>query len=113
MSGSMSPLLMQALMSGGGGVPQDPSVMAAMPRVQLAQAMMQEGMSGTPTSKWGAFGRVGQDLAGNYMFGEANQGLQNIIQQRQANSSDALKSFFATAGAGAPGTPGGNAPAGS
>ena len=113
MSGSMSPLLMQALMSGGGGVPQDPSVMAAMPRVQLAQAMMQEGMSGTPTSKWGAFGRVGQALAGNYMFGEANQGLQNIIQQRQANSSDALKSFFATAGAGAPGTPGGNAPAGS
>src|ERR1019366_4868001 len=92
MSGSMSPLLMQALMAGGGagGVPQDPAVMAAMPRLQMAQAMMQQGLSDAPTSKWGAFGRLGQALAGNYMFGQANTGLQQILQQRAAQSANMM-----------------------
>lgn len=94
-----SPLTLQALLASGGAAPADPAVAAALPRLQMAQAMMQQGLSDAPTTKWGGLSRVGQALLGGFTFNKANEGLQNILQQRQANSVNALSSFFGGSGA--------------
>lgn len=86
-----SPLTLASLMAGNtNALAMDPATAAALPRLQLAQQMMQSGMSDAPTSKWGALSRVGQSMLGNYMFGQANSGIQDILKQRQANLSGAL-----------------------
>ena len=92
MSGSVSPLTIQSLLASG-QTPQDPAIMSAMPRLQLAQAMMQQGVSDAPTSKWGALSRLGQALVGNYAFNEANSGIQDILKQRQQDTMNAVNSF--------------------
>lgn len=86
-----SPLTLASLMAGNtNALALDPATAAALPRLQLAQQMMQSGMSDAPTSKWGALSRVGQSMLGNYMFGQANSGIQDILKQRQANLSNAM-----------------------
>lgn len=94
MSGSspqISPLTLQMLMAsnGGLGVPQDPAIQAALPRLQMAQSMMQNGMSDAPTGPAGALGRLGQAILGNVMFGKANEGIQDILTQRAQQAGNA------------------------
>lgn len=106
MSGSItSPLTLQMLMASGGamGVPQDPAVAAALPRLQLAQSMMQSGMSTAPTEKYGALSRVAQAMLGNVMFDKANTGLQDILTQR-AQQAGAANSYIMGGEQNAPGT---------
>lgn len=106
MSGSItSPLTLQMLMANGGamGVPQDPAVAAALPRLQLAQSMMQSGMSTAPTEKYGALSRVAQAMLGNVMFDKANTGLQDILTQR-AQQAGAANSYIMGGEQNAPGT---------
>lgn len=106
MSGSItSPLTLQMLMANGGamGVPQDPAVAAALPRLQLAQSMMQSGMSTAPTEKYGALSRVAQAMLGNVMFDKANSGLQDILTQR-AQQAGAANSYIMGGEQNAPGT---------
>lgn len=109
MSSTTSPLTLQMLLASGGGVQQDPAIAAALPRLQMAQALMQNGVSDAPTNKYGALSRVGQALLGNYTFDQAQGGIQDILKQRQTSSANALNSFFGNA---PPGNPQGNAPAG-
>lgn len=106
MSGSItSPLTLQMLMANGGamGVPQDPAVAAALPRLQLAQSMMQSGMSTAPTEKYGALSRVAQAMLGNVMFDKANSGLQDILTQR-AQQAGAANNYIMGGEQNAPGT---------
>lgn len=106
MSGSItSPLTLQMLMANGGamGVPQDPAVAAALPRLQLAQSMMQSGMSTAPTEKYGALSRVAQAMLGNVMFDRANSGIQDILNQR-AQQAGAANSYIMGGEQNAPGS---------
>ncbi len=104
---TVSPLTLQMLMASGGlGAPQDPAIAASVPRLQLAQSMIQSGMSDAPTSKWGALGRLGQTIAGNLIYGKANEGMQDILQQRAKQAGDASNWIM-----GGPSTPAGT-PAG-
>src|ERR1700722_14465523 len=101
MSGSLtSPLTLQMLMASGGmAAPQDPALAAALPRLQLAQSMMQSGMNDAPTTKYGALGRVGQAMLGNYMFDKANSGIQDVLNQRAQQAGQASNYIM---GGGAP-----------
>lgn len=83
-----SDLLIQALM-GGQNQAQDPAVAAFGPRAQMAQAMMQNGMDGSPTTKWGGAARVLSALGGAYMMNQNQSGLQDIVKQR-ANDAAAF-----------------------
>jgi hypothetical protein len=108
MSGSLtSPLTLQMLMASGGGMGalQDPAMAAALPRLQLAQSMMQSGMNDAPTSKYGALSRVAQAMLGNVMFDKANSGIQDILQQRNQQAGNVSNYIF-----GGPQTPAGTAP---
>ena len=76
-----SDLLLQTLMAGQQpGV--DPTVAAAMPRLQLAQALMQEGTSTAPVSggALGGLARLTQALTGNYVFDKAAEGMQGAYK---------------------------------
>lgn len=93
MSGSqISPLTLAMLQAGGGGQnPTDPALAAALPRLQLAQGLMQQGTSDAPTTRIGILGRLGAALAGGYLANNANAGLQDILKQRQIDSMSALR----------------------
>lgn len=78
-----SPLTLQMLLaSSGAGAQQDPMVTAAIPRLQLAQSMMQQGMSDAPTTALGALGRLGQAIVGNLLYNKGTEGIQDILNQR-------------------------------
>lgn len=88
MSGSTSPLLLQALT--GMNQQQDPALAAQLPKMQLAQALMQQGTDSSPTSKWGGISRLASALAGAYTFNQANEGVQDILKNRQQQTTDSL-----------------------
>jgi len=71
------------------GVPQDPAVMASIPRLQLAQSLMQNSVSDAPTGPAGALGRLGQAIVGNILFNRANSGIQDILNQRAQQAGQA------------------------
>lgn len=102
MSGTISPLTLQMLMASS-GAPQDPAIAASLPRLQMAQSMMQSGMSDAPTSRLGAVSRLGQAILGNLMYGNANEGLQDILKQRAQETKTGLEALNL---GGASGTPG-------
>lgn len=106
MSGTISPLTLQMLMANSGaGAPQDPMVAASIPRLQLAQSMMQSGMSDAPTTSWGALGRLGQAILGNVMYGKANEGLQDILKRRAQETKTGLEALNLGAPSGTPVAP--------
>lgn len=90
-----SQLTLNALAGSAGTV--DPAMAAAIPRLQLAQAMMQEGMNGAPTTAWGALGRLGQAIVGNMLYNRASEGLTGAMSGAGPQTADALdKSVFST-----------------
>jgi hypothetical protein len=83
----MASNLATALMGGAGensGLGVDPAVMAAMPDIQLGQAMMQGGLSTSPASPWQALARVAQTGAGSVI----QQGARSQLAQAYANTSE-------------------------
>lgn len=75
----------------------DPSIAAAMPDLQLAQAMMQQGLSTAPASPWEALARVAQAGAGQVV----RSGALSDLAKAYANSADNMAQVFdKTAGPG-------------
>ncbi len=72
--------LTAALLSGNAGVAADPMLAQVAPRMQLAQALAQQGMSGAPASPWQAAGRLGSALAGALIQGDASSELTHLYQ---------------------------------
>ena len=99
MSGSMSSPLTLAMLAGGLGAQgqtMDPIYAAALPRLQLAQGMLQEGTQTTPvqSSKYGGLARLAQALVGNYALSNATTGLQQAYGAHQAaNAADLTTAF--------------------
>jgi hypothetical protein len=93
-----SPLMLAMLANGSGGqqMGMDPAYAAALPRLNLAQGLIQEGTQTTPvqSSKYGGLARLAQALAGNYALDTATTGLQQAYGQHQAaNAADAANLF--------------------
>jgi soluble lytic murein transglycosylase-like protein len=85
-----SDLLVQALM--GSQMNQDPALAAALPRLQMAQALMQEGTNTAPVgSKWAGIGRVAQALLGGYMQNQSMSSIQDIVNQRNADTTNQMQ----------------------
>jgi hypothetical protein len=75
-----SDLTMQMLLAGQQPQGVDPTIAAAMPRLQMAQAMMQQGTDTSPTNKYGALSRLASALVGNLTFNKAAEGMQSAYQ---------------------------------
>ncbi len=72
--------LTAALLSGNAGVAADPALVQIAPRLQLAQTLAQQGMSGTPTTSTGLYGRLASALAGAAIQGDASNELSHLYQ---------------------------------
>jgi hypothetical protein len=68
----------------------DPSIIAAMPDIQLGQSMQQAGMSGAPAYPAQAAGRLAQALAGAFI----QQSATSNLAKAYANTADALSKAF-------------------
>jgi hypothetical protein len=86
-----------AAMLGGGGesnaaamMAMDPSMMTAMPDMQLGQSMIQQGMSTAPASPWQALARVAQAGAGTYLQHSALSSLAQAYAHTADNAADTL-----------------------
>lgn len=86
-----SPLTL-ALLSGqaGGGMSYDPAMLQALPRLQLAQSMMQQGMDTSPASPWQALARVANAGVGNMIFDKATNGLIQAGAQAAGSAAQTL-----------------------
>lgn len=84
--------LTAALLSGNAGVAADPALAQIAPRMQIAQALAQQGMSGTPTTEWGGIGRIGSSLAGALIQADASSELSHLYEGGVEAASKALPS---------------------
>jgi hypothetical protein len=84
--------LTAALLSGNAGVAADPMLAQIAPRMQLAQALSQQGMSGAPTTGWGLGGRLASALAGAAIQGDASSELTHLYEGGIDAASKALPS---------------------
>lgn len=80
-----SDLLLQSLL--GGQQATDPAVAAFQPKMQLAQAMLQQGMDSSPTTKWGGLSRLASALTGGYLMDQNQTGLQDIANKRAQDAA--------------------------
>lgn len=80
-----SNLLIQSLLQGQNQM-QDPAVAALAPKMQLAQALLQQGNDSSPTNRMGVFSRLAQALAGGYALNNVTGSFQDIGQQRQKDA---------------------------
>lgn len=88
-AGDLTTQLMLAGLAGNQAT-VDPTMAAALPRIQMAQAMMQNGLSTAPTTKWGALSQLGQALLGNYTFDKATSGLQDAYANSANDMANSL-----------------------
>lgn len=75
--------LSQAIMAG-----MDPSVYRPLSDIDTGRALTQAGMDASPTSKWGALGRVAQALAGTYISGGAQSELAKTITEGKKSAAE-------------------------
>lgn len=75
--------LSQAIMAG-----MDPSVYRPLSELDTGRALTQAGMDASPTSKWGALGRVAQALAGTYISGGAQSELAKTITEGKKSAAE-------------------------
>lgn len=66
--------LSQAVMAG-----MDPNIYRPLQDIQRGDALSEAGMDGSPTSKWGAIGRLAQALSGSYITNSATSDLAKAI----------------------------------
>jgi len=77
--------LTQAIMQG-----MDPGVYRPLSDIQTGDALIQQGMDSSPTSKWGALGRLAQALAGTYLSNSATSDLAKTIGAGRKSAQDQL-----------------------
>lgn len=96
-----SDLTLQALMAGGVPQNQDPALLGIMPKMKLAQAMLEEGTSTAPvaSSKYGGLGKIAQALLGSYAMNSAQGDIADYAKQRQQNAI-AANAFMSGGGSG-------------
>lgn len=84
-----SDLLLKTLLAG-----QNPELAAAMPRMDMAQALMSQGMSAAPAvSPWEGISRVGQALLGGYLYNQGQNDLQGVVGRRQKETEAGLSAL--------------------
>lgn len=86
-----SPLLLSLLANGGGNAGMtDPAALAAMPRINLAQQMMEQSTSAAPAYPMQALARVVSGFVGNKMYDKA---LQGLVQAESGVAPDLAKTL--------------------
>jgi hypothetical protein len=85
-----SPLAAALLGGEGGSGFTDPTAAAAMPDIQLGQALQQGSLSTAPASPWQAVARLGQALAGGYIQKSALSDLAKAY----AHTADNMAQIF-------------------
>src|SRR5262245_1923021 len=77
--------LVQLLVQGG----LDPRLYGQLQNADLGGEMIRQGIDSSPTSGWGALGRLAQTLAGTYLNNQAISGVgDSITKGRNQASSD-------------------------
>src|SRR5215469_10776791 len=82
---------------GGSMLGMDPAIMQAMPDLNLAQAMMQRGLSTAPASPMQAVAQMAQTAAG---MGLRNEATSQLAQAYAGSAENMAKVFDQTAGPG-------------
>jgi len=77
--------LTQAIIQG-----MDPGVYRPLSDIQTGSALQAQGMDASPTSKWGALGRLAQSLAGTYLSSSATSDLAKTIGAGKKSAQDQL-----------------------
>ncbi len=81
-----SPLTLALLSGAGNNSTTDPALLAAMPRLNLAQSMMQEGLSAAPAYPLQALARLANAYVGNRVF---DKGIEGLTAQEGQAAADA------------------------
>lgn len=68
----------------------DPNVYRPLADIQQGQAMQEVGMDSSPTSKWGAIGRLANALAGTYISNSSTSDLAKTIAGGKKSATDQL-----------------------
>jgi hypothetical protein len=88
------PTLAQLIASAQMGGVQDPALAGIMPRLNLAQSMLQEGTSGAPVqSPWQGVNRLAQALIGGFLQKDVEQSANDIVRQRSGVTNEAASAF--------------------
>lgn len=77
--------LSQAVLQG-----MDPNIYRSLGNIQQGNAMQEAGMDATPTSKWGAIGRLANALAGSYISNSSTSDLAKTIAGGKRTAADQL-----------------------
>src|SRR6202007_3339030 len=77
--------LTQAIIQG-----MDPGVYRPLSDIQTGDALQAQGMDASPTSGWGALGRLAQALAGTYLSSSATSDLAKTIGAGKKSAEDQL-----------------------
>ena len=75
--------LSQAVLAG-----MDPKTYRSLQDMQTGEALSQQSMDASPTSKWGAYGRLAQALAGSYLSNSASTDLAKTIAEGKKSAAD-------------------------
>jgi hypothetical protein len=70
----------------------DPSVYQPLQQLETGDALTQAGMDASPTSKWGALGRVAQALSGSYLTNTSRSKLADTIAGGKKQAMEDLMS---------------------
>ncbi len=87
----MASPLAQLLASGN----LDPAAYGGLQNIQLGQGLLQSGLDATPTTGWGALGRLAQTLAGSYL---TNSGQSDLAKAVTAGRKSANADLMAALG---------------
>ncbi len=77
--------LSQAIMAG-----MDPEVFRSLQNLQTGQSLTEAGLDASPTTKWGAAGRLAQALAGSYLTNTSTSDLAKTQAAGRKNVSENL-----------------------
>jgi len=70
----------------------DPTAYSGLQNVELGNALLQSGLDASPTTGWGALGRLASTLAGTYLNNSGSTDLKNAVAQGRKNASADLMS---------------------
>lgn len=83
----MAPSLTQLLAQGS----LDPAAYGGLQNVELGNSLLQSGLDATPTSGWGALGRLASTLAGTHLASQGQTSLRDAITAgRKSASADLM-----------------------
>lgn len=85
--------LSQAVLAG-----MDPNIYRPLSDISQGDALTQQGMDSSPTSKWGAIGRLAQALSGGYISNSATSDLAKALTGNKAAARERENSMLASLG---------------